>query len=206
MSGIIRALALAAVFAVSGGLAHAQQAPGKIHSPILTLDQERLFAESDWGKRAKAHVDSASAALAAENRKLEADLTAEEKALTEKRETMPADEFRAAADAFDARVTEIRRTQDGKARDIGRMLDAERQKFFKAAFPVLGEMLRKRGAVAILDARAIFVSAEAIDVTDDLIAELDAALKSGADQTGADQTGDNARNAPAPGNTTGAGN
>ena len=86
------------------------------------------------------------------------------------------------------------------------MLDAERQKFFKAAFPVLGEMLRKRGAVAILDARAIFVSAEAIDVTDDLIAELDAALKSGADQTGADQTGDNARNAPAPGNTTGAGN
>ncbi|MFZ1727225.1 MAG: OmpH family outer membrane protein [Albidovulum sp.] len=192
MSGILRALLVAAIFAAAGHIGHAQQSPDEIRSPILTLDQERFFTESAWGKRAKADVDAVSTALAAENRKLEADLTAEEKSLTEQRETMPADEFRAAADAFDVRVTEIRRTQDGKARDVGRMLDTERQKFFKAAFPILGEVMQKRGAVAILDARAIFISADVIDVTDELIAQADAVLKAGSGQPD-----DNAEN-PAP--------
>jgi Skp family chaperone for outer membrane proteins len=201
MSGIMRAFFVAAIFAATGLTGHAQQSPSEIHSPILTLDQERFFAESAWGKRAKADVDAVSTALAAENRKLEADLTAEEKSLTEQRETMPADEFRAAADAFDVRVTEIRRTQDGKARDIGRMLDTERQKFFKAAFPVLGKVMQMRGAVAILDARAIFVSADVIDVTDEMIAQVDAVLAAGPGQTDANEEN------PAPsGNGTDGGN
>ncbi|MCB2135039.1 MAG: OmpH family outer membrane protein, partial [Rhodobacteraceae bacterium] len=151
-----------------------------LRSPILTLDQERFFNGSLWGQRAQAEVDAASATLSAENRRIEAELTGEEKELTEKRATMPADEFRTAADAFDARVTEIRREQDGKAREIGRILETERQQFYQAALPILGEVLQSRGAVAILDVRAIFVSADAIDVTDDVIATVNARLGSGA--------------------------
>ena len=71
-----------------------------------------------------------------------------------------------AADAFDAKVTEIRQRQDGKVWAIGQMQDAERQNFYAAAFPVIEEVVRGRGAVAVLDSRAIFLAAEAIYITD----------------------------------------
>lgn len=174
----ILALALVAGATVSD----AQTAPDpRIQSPILTLDQDRLFAETLWGKRAEARIEAASAELAAENRRIEAELTAEEKALTERRATMPAEDFRAAADAFDAKVTEIRRAQDAKARAIGQMQDAERQRFYGAALPVMGEVLRSRGAVAVLDSRAIFLAADVIDVTGEMVARIDAALGAGED-------------------------
>ena len=126
-------------------------------------------------------IETASAALAAENRRIEAELTAEEKALTDKRPAMPAEEFRKLADDFDARVTEFRQTQDGKARFIGRIHDAERQAFFAAALPVMAEVLRGHGAVAVLDSRAIFLSADAIDATEEMIARIDAEIGEGKD-------------------------
>ncbi|WP_343078920.1 OmpH family outer membrane protein [Ostreiculturibacter nitratireducens] len=171
----------AAIFAAAIALpARAQEAPRiEVPSPILTLDQERLYAESLWGKRAAADLESASAALAMENRRIEAELTEEERALTDRRVSMQPEEFRAAADAFDAKVEEIRRVQDSKARELARLRDIERQNFYKAAFPVLGEVLRDRGAVAILDNRAIFIASDAIDVTDEMISRIDAALGEG---------------------------
>jgi len=172
--------------------AAAQEAPqppaGLVQTPILTIDQDRLFEGTLWGKRAAGRIEASSAALAAENRRIEADLTAEEQALTDKRPTLPADEFRKLADDFDARVTEFRRTQDGKARVIARLHDAERQAFFQAALPVMAEVLRGHGAIAVLDNRAIFLAADAIDATDEMIARIDAELGPGADVAAPDDT------------------
>lgn len=193
MSGAVRAVvALAlgvgvsfgATFRLTSGAA-AQEAlpspPGVLQTPILTIDQDRLFEGTLWGKRAADRIKASSAALAAENRRIEADLTAEEQALTDKRPTLPAEEFRKLADDFDARVTEFRRTQDGKARVISRLHDAERQAFFKAALPVMAEVLRGHGAIAVLDNRAIFLAADAIDATDEMIARIDAELGPGSE-------------------------
>lgn len=151
-------------------------------SPILTLDQDRLFAGTLWGKRAAARIEAASEDLSSENRKIEVELIAEEKSLTERRSGMPADEFRTAAEAFDARVTEIRQSQDTKARAIGRMREDERQRFYSSAFPVIGDVLRARGAMVVLDSRAIFLSADSIDITDELIARIDETLGAGSDE------------------------
>lgn len=193
----IRVLALVA--GSVGPAAWAQQSPeGPVQTPILTVDQDRLFEGTLWGRRVADRVAAASSALAAENRRIEADLTAEERALTDARATLPAEEFRKLADAFDARVTEFRRTQDGKARAIARMRDAERQAFFKAALPVMAEVLRGHGAIAVLDNRAIFLAADAIDATDEMIARIDAEIGAGADAPMPDET------ESAPGTTDGA--
>lgn len=148
-------------------------------APILTLDQERLFAQSSWGKRAIAETEAESRALQAENRKIEAALTAEEKALTERRAELAADEFRKLADEFDTRVTGIRQAQDTKARAIAEERERERQAFFDAALPLMGQVMAERGAVAILDNRAIFLSVRAIDATDDMLARIEADLGAG---------------------------
>ena len=151
----------------------------EVPSPILTIDQERLFSQSLWGKRAAQAVEEAANTLAAENRRIEAEFEAEERELTELRPGMSDEEFRARADAFDARVVEVRRERDAKEQELSQLRDLERQRFFNAAVPVLAEILQSRGAVAILDNRSIFIASDAIDVTDELIARLDETLGAG---------------------------
>ena len=156
----------------------AQDAP-RFVSPILTVDQDRLFTDSKFGQGALARIEAASRALAAENREIEARLTEEERVLTQRRPTLSLADFRKLADEFDARVEAIRKTQDGKARGLSRMHDEEKQKFLKAAVPVLGELVRAMGAVAILDRSAIVLTFERIDITDEAIARLDETLGDG---------------------------
>jgi Skp family chaperone for outer membrane proteins len=172
----------AAVLATALGLSAAAPAAAQEalpQSPVLTLDEERLFTGSAFGKRVLAELMAAERELAAENRALEEELVAAERALTEQRPTTPPDVFRGLADAFDARVQQVRQTQDAKARELARRRDAERQRFFEAAVPVLGDLAREAGAVAILSRQAIILSFDRIDVTDAAIARLDATLGDG---------------------------
>lgn len=170
-------LALVLSSGLTGTAAPAQEAPPA--SAILTVDQERLFNESLWGKRMQAELETASRALQAENRKIESALTAEEKALTDKRVTMAPADFRALADEFDKRVTEIRAAQDGKARDLTAQRDTDRKAFLDAVLPIMGEVMTARGAVAILDSRAIFLSVRSVDATDAIVKAIDAKLGEG---------------------------
>lgn len=148
-------------------------------SAILTVDQDRLYSSSLWGQRVEGEVAKASADLAAENRKIEAELIAEEKNLTQKRPNMPAADFRKLAGDFDVRVTGIRKAQDEKARLVVEQRDQGRKAFFDAALAIMGEVMKARGAVAILDSRAVFMSLNTIDATDDVLKAVDARLGAG---------------------------
>jgi Skp family chaperone for outer membrane proteins len=179
--------AVAAVLCVAAGMspcaAAAQDAPAPdappavtVPSPIVTLDQERFFKDSAYGKAALARAEAEAAALSAENRKLEAALEAEERELTTRRATLKPEEFAPLSSAFDAKVEEIRAAQDAKSRAITRHLEETRQRYFESAVPVLAELLRDTGAVAILADNAIILSLSALDVTDEAVARMDLAL------------------------------
>jgi Skp family chaperone for outer membrane proteins len=144
-------------------------------SSILTLDQERLFLESEFGKAAIERERVASQALEQENRRIESELVAEEQALTEARATLSAEEFTARADAFDAKVERIRTEQDAKAGRLTEGREVERKAFLEVAVPILGEILGDRGATAILDKGQVILSLSAIDVTDEAIARVNEA-------------------------------
>ncbi len=145
-------------------------------SPILVLDQERMLNDTAVADRIAAEVDRRASALAAENRTIEAELSAEELALTERRKTLPVDEFRALADAFDAKVQRIRSEQDAKERALQQMREQERQGFLRRVTPILADIVRERGALVMLDRRTVLLSADSIDITDEAIARIDAAL------------------------------
>ncbi|MBA3909232.1 MAG: outer membrane chaperone Skp [Rhodobacter sp.] len=150
--------------------------PGPV---ILTLDQDRLFAESAFGKASLAREAAATRALEAENAEIEAELIAEEQDLTTRRQTLPSNEFAALAAAFDAKVEQIRDAQDAKARDLTRARDEDRKVFLRAVVPVLGELMSEKGAVAILDKSTVILSLTSIDLTSDAILRIDAVLSEG---------------------------
>ena len=175
--GLLRlcVLALGLMLAPLPGLA--QDKPPAL--PVLTLDIERLFDDTLWGKAITAGLARESAALAAENSRIADDLIAEEKLLTERRAKLTPAAFRAEADAFDERATGIRAAQKAKAQALTQSFETARQAFFVASGPLIDEILTRRGAVMVLDRRAIIRGLEAADITGDLARLMDARLGTG---------------------------
>ena len=178
MRRALRQSALALALALAGAPLAAQEAtrPGVVQSVILTVEFDRLFGESAYGRRVTEALEEEGAAISAENRRIEAALTDEERALTEKRGTVPPAEFRKLADAFDQKVQELRRGQDAKARALSQRSDAAQLDFLEAARPVLEQMMRDSGAAVILEKRSVFASVGAVDVTAEVIRRIDAAM------------------------------
>jgi len=182
--GMLAALAVALALALGPGAAAPAFAQRKLQqrarpSPILILDQDRLFRQSSYGRRVARDLATASRALAAENRRVEGALKLEERNLTAKRATMKPKPFSLLADAFDNKVQRIRREQDAKGRALKTRADAARKAFFAKALPLVRDLLRESGAVVILDSRAILLAAGPIDITDAAISRVDSVLGDG---------------------------
>lgn len=153
----------------------------QIGAAILTIDQERLFLESAWGRRAQQTLEQEGQQIADENERLATQLSEEEADLTGQRSTLEPAEFRRLAEAFDKKATEIRRDRAQAVQQLNARADADRTAFYQAALPLMGDLMQQRGAVAVLDRRTVFVSLDAIDITSELIGRLDEALGDGAD-------------------------
>lgn len=147
--------------------------------PLMTLDQEALYLRSQWGERVQDELERRGQQIAGENDRLAAEFSREEQELTRLRESLAPDEFRKRADEFDKRVVEVRRERDQAARELQTLAETERTAFFRAALPILAALMRERGALAVLDQRAIFVASQSIDVTEALIARIDQEIGAG---------------------------
>ena len=181
---LVCALALAAWPAV--GCAQSAAPSDSLATPvarsqIAVIEQERLFLQTRYGKAMQASTDTARKALQAENQRLEADLEAEERKLTDQRTTMPADQFRPLAEAFDEKVKGIRQAQDTKARELARRAEEDRARFVETAAPILAALMSELGAVVLIDKSVAVLSMDSIDVTDEAIAKIDAVLGDGQD-------------------------
>ncbi|WP_416915820.1 MAG: OmpH family outer membrane protein [Roseicyclus sp.] len=189
-------LILSLVLSCTGAGAVAQDVGAAPASAVLVLNQERLLSQSLYGQRIQREVEAAGAALAAENRQIEAQLTEEELALTERRTQMTPEDFRPIAEEFDSRVNGIRAAQEAKGRALQQQADAAQQAFFETVFPILVEILRNRGASVLMDNRALLLSAEGIDITDEAIALIDERLGDGGDAPLIDLDGTGGADAP----------
>ena len=148
-------------------------------SPVLTINQDRLYIESRYGQAFVTQHAVREQALAAENEEIRLALEKEELLLSELRDTMPAADFRDLANAFDDKVQSIYRTQNAKGDALNRMIEENRQTFFQVVPPILEAIAREAGAAVILDERVVLIAARSLDITDRAIARIDAELAAG---------------------------
>ncbi len=174
LAGIRGALVVVCGLLLSAGNAGAQGFPVYRESlPVASLNSDRLFSESLAGKAILDASRQKSTALSEENRRIEAELEQEERDLTKKRKTLPAEEFRILADAFDVKVEAIRSTQNGKATALAQELDAARREFSNRVRPVLQELMGDRGIIFVLNEQAIALAVSSGDITDQALQRVD---------------------------------
>jgi Skp family chaperone for outer membrane proteins len=141
---------------------------------VVTLDPDRFFRESAFGRGVVAKIEARQRALIEENRLLTQALEAEERDLTDKRPGMTAEAFAPLATAFDQKAEGIRKAQAEKEAALETDAAGERQRFLDAATPVLRALMRDKGAQAIIDRRVIILDANSIDITAEAVARMDA--------------------------------
>lgn len=150
--------------------------PPQAPAQVLLIDQDRLFSGSVFGQAVGGVIDRVGRDLSAQNREIEDVLTQEEQRLTELRSSLSIEDFRLRAAEFDARVVEIRSEQDAKNRALGAYAEAARQRFLEIMGPILIDLVQRSAAEVLMDRRAVIFARDDIDITDEAIAAIDAAL------------------------------
>ena len=168
-----RRLAAAALLAALA-LAVAAPASAQALRPFLYINQERILTGSERGRALLAEEEQARDALRAEARGIEANFEAEELQLTEQRPTLSAEEFRAKSNDFDARVVKARADQDARAATLAQEFDQRRRAFYAAVAPILVGVMERAGALAIFDENTVLIADQSLNVTDEVIAAIDA--------------------------------
>jgi Skp family chaperone for outer membrane proteins len=178
MRAVFAAASVVAV--VVAGFAFAQQvspvAQSAFQSQVLTINQQRLFEESQFGKESLTRLEADSRALQAEIRKVETDLEIEERLLTERRATLPPAQFQPLASEFDDKVEKIRGSWGEKDRDLKRQREEDQQKFIQLAVPILAQLMQDMGAVMLIDQSAVMLSLDRVDITQIAIARINEQL------------------------------
>jgi len=147
--------------------------------PVATINQDRLFAGSLFGKNFNEKFQNDANILAEENRRIEKELAGEEADLTQKRKELSNIEFRALAAVFNEKVEIIRRDQAQKLKVLNASRIQAQRAFFVQAQPIIVNLMQERGIQFILNDQAIFMSGSSGDITDSAIAHIDRVLGAG---------------------------
>ncbi|MEX0329723.1 MAG: OmpH family outer membrane protein [Ruegeria sp.] len=182
MQGPLRALYI--FLALGLAMPAGAQQLGVPQSTILTISSDRLFAESQFGQRVFREFEAENALLNEENERIVQALSDEERELTEKRAELDAETFRPLAEAFDEKVQSHRESQRAKLDTLARRSERARAMFIQLAEPVLIDLLRDTGASVILERSNVFLSPDALDITDTAISRINAAIGDGKDLQG----------------------
>ena len=150
--------------------------PTVFPKPILILDQERLFAESNLGQAMTLALALQRTVLLQESREIYNKFEAEEQHLTEIRAATSLEEFRLLSEDFDRRVQQTREVQLRKDVVMQQAIDRQQRRFLTIAVPYLSEIMVKYFAGAILDKRSVVVFNRDMDITDEAIVILDRAF------------------------------
>ena len=145
-------------------------------SGILVVDLERAYKTSKFGEFMRDAFNSENQSFNEENKVILNRLKDEEIQLTADRANLSQEEFSVAADAFDIKVQEIRKTRLEQIRVVEERFKMLKPMFFRRVDSFFDVMMREFNAAAILEKDSVVRSNQTIDITDLLVERVDEAF------------------------------
>lgn len=189
-----RILALGAMLSIAWSPALAQDGV-RVSSQIAIVSIEKILSEARVAQDLRAQSEQARGALRADITARDAALKIEEEALVELRDALQADQiaadgsgdtgrlqelqirraaFEARARAFENNVRTLRRTAQIEGDRLKESYSRAMGELRVAINPALLDAMRARGAAVLLDESVVIISDTALDLTNDVIARLNA--------------------------------
>lgn len=143
--------------------------------PVLVVDIDRAMREAKAAEALRALEVDERRALRARLDALQADLEADEAALSEAKPTLEREEFERRVQAFDTRVRAVRRAAQTAADTLQERFRAAAEALRTEIEPLLDAIMAERGAAVVFDRGSALRVAPGLDVTGEVLARLDAA-------------------------------
>jgi Skp family chaperone for outer membrane proteins len=176
MKTMFKSAALAAAFTVAPVAAQAQQAPAAV---VVVVDTQKIFAECNACKAAQTQLQAQATSIQTRAPQLGAPLQTEAQAIQK------AANGKAPDAALTARIQALQTKESSANQEIqGRQQTFQRNRAYVAQQinakldPIITQVMQKRGANLAIDQGATLAAASTIDVTSDVLAQLNAQLPS----------------------------
>jgi len=161
---------------VPWSVASAQESKLSTDIGVLVVDMQRIQRDAAAAKSVRAQ----SAAMRDKLKTTIGDraraISREETELAELRERMDAAEFRVRVRDFEKRVFANRDFAQQESMKLQSVLAKASTRLRREIAPILAQLLRERGAQLMLDKSQVLLSADTLDVTDEVLKRLDALI------------------------------
>jgi Skp family chaperone for outer membrane proteins len=176
MKTMIKSATLVAAIAFAPVAAQAQQAPAAV---IVTVDTQKIFAECNACKAAQTQLQAQATAIQQRAQALGQPLQTEAEAIQK------AAGGKAPDAALQARIKALQTKEAAGQQELqGRQQTFQRNRAYVAEQvnakldPIITQVMQKRGANIAVDSAATLAASSSIDVTADVMAQLNTALPS----------------------------
>lgn len=145
-------------------------------APVLVIDMSRVQRDASAAKSIREQTAMLRKRIEAAIAEREQTIRAEEQALAEEREGLSPEDFRERIEAFEATVFANRDFAQREGAKLQAALTAASRRLRDEVAPILAAIMRERGAQVMLDTTQVVLSVDQLDVTEEVIARLDAVL------------------------------
>jgi len=166
-------IALAFLLVVAGLPAFAQSDAG---IGILVVDMQRVQRDAAAAVSVREQSDALRTELETIIAERAQQITAEEATLAEERADLSDAEFAERVRAFEERVFANRDFAQRESGKLQTLLAQASNTLRRRIAPILAAIMRERGAQLMLDTSQVVLSADTLDVTEEVLLRLDAAL------------------------------
>ena len=143
---------------------------------IAVIDSRRITMDSAAGKDIRRQLDVIRQKFQAEIVAKETDLKKEEESLSNQRSLVPKEVYEQKVVEFRGKVADMQRDAQAKNRQLEVALVNAQNKLQSALTPIYQKILKERGANMIIDKSLVIEHSAALNVTDEVIEQLDQVL------------------------------
>jgi outer membrane protein len=177
MRGLRLTVVMAACCAL--GAAAAAQTAGTAPIKIGVFDPNRVFEQSELGKKMRTEIDALTQRKRGEVQTKEEEVKALQEKYKQEEPSLSEDKRGERERALQQKGIELKRLRDDATREVQQQVSEVEQRFQKQVLAVVETVGREEGYTLILERASLVFSAPAIDITDKIVARLNAAPASG---------------------------
>lgn len=166
----------ALAFASFVSLATAPAAKAATPAVILIVNTEQVFAQAKVGVSVRDQLQDLAKKLQAEDKKGQDAIEAEAKKLTEQRALLKPEDLQKKYEALQKKEADHQRKMRQKGQELQLGANKARSEIEAAIRPIFAEIMKKNNATILLDQSVVLAGGVDLDVTAEVLKELDAKL------------------------------
>ena len=170
---------VAALAFVSFGMTAVAPAASAAAAPaiILIVNTQQIFAQSKVGQSIRSQLQEQAKKLQIEDKKGQEATQADAKALSDQRSLLSPEEFKKKVQALEEKENDRQNKMREKGEALQLGVNKARQEVEAAIRPIFADVMKKNGATLLLDQSVVLAGGVDLDVTDDVLKQLDEKLK-----------------------------